>query len=258
VNPKRKNDEGKNEMGLLNDTVAKYVENLKNFMKWSLERSYHKNREFQRSDFSSRRKQRVQIVTLTFDELKKFFDYDFSNDIRLERVRDLFCFACFTGQRWDDVINFDKEDIKGDSWEFTARKPPKKKVIVPFLGYVSPALDILKKYNLELFDEYIKEAAEVAELNRLVSLKRERGREEVIDTKPLHRFITMHTGRRTCVSLLLNVEKMPIPQVMDLTQHSDFKTLRKYINEDPDALRKNLGMTKSVIDFKLEVVKNVG
>lgn len=261
-NPRRKDENGKSEKGLLNDTVAKYIENLKNFMKWSLQRGHHNNRHFEQKDFSSRRKPKHEIVTLTFEELKTFYEYDFSKDTRLERVRDLFCFACFTGQRWDDIAHFDKNDLEGDSWVFIARKPPHKKVVVPFLGYISPALNILKKYNYELpeitnqkFDEYIKEAAEVAELNRLVSLKRERGIEELIDQKPLHKFISMHTGRRTCVSLLLNVAKMPIPQVMDITQHSDFETLRKYINEDPEALRKNLKETSSVVDLKLNVVK---
>ena len=260
-NPKRKDDEGNNEKGLLNDTVAKYVENLKNFMKWSLERGHHKNREFQRSDFSSSRKPKQDIVTLDFDELKQFYEHDFSGDKRLDHVRDLFCFATFTGQRWGDIAKFKKDDVASDTWTFIAEKTGKK-TIVPFLGFIAPALTILKKYNYKLpeisnqkFNEYIKEAAEAVELNRSVSIERMQGRKKLILENPLHQFITMHTARRTCVSLSLNVAKMPIPQVMDITQHSDFKTLRKYINEDPDALRKNLKETRSVVDFELKVVK---
>lgn len=260
-NPKRKNDNGESEKGLLNDTVAKYIENLKNFMKWALERGYHKNREFQRSDFSSSRKTKQDIVTLDFDELKQFYEHDFLGDKRLEKVRDLFCFAAFTGQRWGDIANFKKDGIENNTWTFVAEKTGKK-TIVPLLGFIAPALTILKKYNFVLpeisnqkFNEYIKEAAEVAELNRPVSIERMQGRKKLIMENPLHQFITMHTARRTCVSLLLNVAKMPIPQVMDLTQHSDFKTLRKYINEDPDALRKNLQETRSVVDITMKIIK---
>ncbi|WP_297085798.1 site-specific integrase [uncultured Draconibacterium sp.] len=260
-NPKRKDKEGNNEKGLLNDTVSKYLENLKHFLKWSLERGHHKNREFQRTDFSSRRKPKQDIVTLSMDELKKFYEHDFSADKRLEQVRDLFCFAAFTGQRWGDIANFNKADIVGDSWIFKAEKTGKK-TIVPFIGYIAPALQVLKKYNFKLpeisnqkFNDYVKEAAEEAELDRMVSTERMRGRDKLVRTEPLHKHITMHTGRRTCVSLLLNVAKMPIPQVMDITQHTDFKTLRKYINEDPDALRKNLENTFSVVDMKMRVLK---
>ena len=260
-NPKRKNADGESEKGLLNDTVAKYIENLKNFMKWTLERDYHKNREFQRSDFSSSRKAKQDIVTLEFEELKKFYEHDFSEDKRLDQVRDLFCFAAFTGQRWGDIANFKKADINNNTWKFIAEKTGKK-TIVPFIGYIAPAITILEKYNYVLpeisnqkFNEYIKEAAEAAELNRPVSIERMQGRNKLIIENPLHQFVTMHTARRTCVSLLLNVAKMPIPQVMDLTQHTDFKTLRKYINEDQDSLRKNLEETRSVIDVKLRVLK---
>jgi len=260
-NPKKKNENGEKEKGLLNDTVAKYIENLKNFMKWSLERGYHKNREFQKSDFSSSRKPKQDIVTLDFSELKDFYEHDFSCNKRLEQVRDLFCFAAFTGQRWADIEAFNKEDIIGDSWVFEAQKTGKE-TTVPFLGYVAPALDILKKYNYELpdisnqkFNDYVKEAAEVAELDRPVKIERLKGVEKIIIEKPLHQFVSMHTGRRTCVSLLLNVAKMPIPQVMEITQHTDYDTLKKYINEDKNALRNNLKETRSVIDFEMKLVK---
>ncbi len=262
-NPKRKDKEGNNEKGLLNDTVAKYIENLKHFMKWSSERGHHKNHAYQRSDFSSRRKSKQDIVTLSMDELKKFYEHDFSLDKRLERVRDLFCFSAFTGQRWQDLADFKKEDIVGDSWIFHVDKT-EKKTIVPFIGYIAPALDILKKYNYKLpeisnqkANKYLKAAAAAAELDRIVSKERMRGREKLLGTQPLHKYLTMHDGRRTCVSLLLNVAKMPIPQVMDITQHTDFKTLRKYINEDPDALRNNLKNTYSVVDMNMRLVKNV-
>lgn len=104
-------------------------------------------------------------------------------------------------------------------------------------------------------NDYIKDAAEVAKLKRSVTIERMKGIEKVIIQQPLHQFITMHTGRRTCVSLLLNVAKMPISQIMDITQHTDYKTLRKYINEDPDALRNNLRETSSVVDIKMKIVK---
>jgi len=247
--------------GYLNDTVSKYIENLKNFMSWSLDRSFHNNREFQKSDFSASRKPKQDIVTLSFQELRDFYNYDFSGNKRLEQVRDLFCFAAFTGQRWGDVVKFKKEDINGDSWIFEADKT-NKKTTIPFLGYIAPALEILKKYDFELpiisnqkFNDYIKEAAEIAKLTRSVTIERMKGIDKIITKQPLHKYITMHTGRRTCVSLLLNVQKMPIPQVMDITQHSDYKTLKKYINEDPDALRNNLRETTSVIDIQMKVVK---
>lgn len=41
---------------------------------------------------------------------------------------------------------------------------------------------------------------------------------------------------------------------MDITQHTELKTFRKYKNEDPNALKSNLKNTRSV-DSELKVVK---
>lgn len=250
------------EKGYRDDTVAKYIENLKNYLLWALDRGYHKNRDFQKKKFSVSRKPKQDIVTLSMDELRTLYKHDFSNSKKYDNVRDLFCFAAFTGQRWADIERFDKKQIVGDAWIFEAQKT-KKQTIIPFLGYIAPALDILKKHDFKLpdisnqkFNDYIKEAAELAELKREVEIKRYQGNKEIVIKQPLHKFISMHTGRRTAVSLLLNVAKMPIPQVMEITQHSDYDTLKKYIVEDKDALRTNLAKTRSV-DFKMEVVKSM-
>lgn len=48
----------------------------------------------------------------------------------------------YTGQRFEDLINFDPKDIKNNTWDFISIKV-KKRVIVPFEGYIVPAKDIL-------------------------------------------------------------------------------------------------------------------
>lgn len=247
--------------GLLNDSTAKYIENLKNFMKWSYEREYHKNPIHLHSGFKAERKSKNDIVTLQIDELKKFYEHDFSNNTRLEKVRDVFCFGCFTGQRWSDIEGFNKEQLNGDLWTFESYKT-KKIISVPLVGYAEPARDILKKYDFMLpmisaqkFNEYLKEAAEVAKLERKVKLKRYIGKREILFDEPLHKLISSHTARRTAVSILLNVENMPIWKVRDITGHSDLKTLDKYINKDTESLTESMRQTKGITS-PLRVVKN--
>ena len=246
--------------GLLNDTLAKYIENLKNFMKWSYEREYHTNKIYEHSGFKAERKPKNDIVTLFVDELNHFYKYDFINNPRLEKVRDVFCFACFTGQRWSDIEAFNKKDISGDVWQFESYKT-KKTITVPLVGYASAALGILHKYNYELptisaqkFNEYLKEAARIAELDRMVQIKRYKGKSEILIEKPVHEFMSSHMARRTAVSILLNVEKMPLHLVREITGHESLATLDKYLDKDPEALRKSLAGTKSV-SAVMEIVK---
>lgn len=247
--------------GLLNDTASKYIENLKNFLKWSYERGKHTNTMHVNSGFYVTRKPKNDIVTLKLDELKKLYEFDLSNNQRLERVRDIFCFGCFTGQRWSDIERFKKSDINGTNWNFEAYKV-KKRITVPLVGYASTAMDILKKYNFELpvisnqkMNDYLKEAGKVAGLDRQVQIKRYIGKKEILFDEPLYTFISSHTARRTAVSLLLNVGNMPINKVRDITGHSSLKTLDKYIDKDVEALEDSMSQTKG-INSAMRVVKN--
>ena len=185
-------------------------------------------------------------------ELKQFYDHDFGKADHLEKARDLFCFGAFTGQRWSDVAGFKKEQLFGDTWIFQAYKT-KKETVIPLVGFAAPAMDILKKYNFKLpeisnqkLNDNLKTAAEEAKLERVVKIQRMQGVKTINIEEPIHKVISTHMARRTAVSILLNIYKMPIPQVMDITGHSDFKTLKRYIDDDKDALRTNLAQTKSV------------
>ncbi|WP_158865981.1 tyrosine-type recombinase/integrase [Maribellus comscasis] len=249
------------ESGFRDDTVAKYIENLKNFLKWSYERRKHSNTIFQHSEFRAKRDSNLDIVTLSLQELRTLYNKDLSEHESLERVRDIFCFGAFTGQRWSDISAFKKEDLDSDTWIFKAYKT-KKETIIPLVGYAAPALDILKKYDYKLpeisnqkFNDYIKLAAEKAELNRTVKITRYQGTQKIEIVKPLHKAISSHMARRTCVSILLNIYKMPVNQVMEITGHTDYKTLKRYIDEDKQALRQNLEQTKSINEV-LKVVKS--
>jgi integrase len=247
--------------GLLNDTVTKYLKNLKNFLKWSYERNYHTNDIHLQSGFKVERRPKKQqeerqskndIVTLRMDELKQFYEFDFTNNPRLEKVRDMFCLGCFTGQRWSDIIAFEKGQLIDEKWKFISYKTGKE-ITVPLVGYAAPAVDILRKYNFLLpaissqkFNDYLKEAGRLAELNRPVKIKRYIGNQEILFENPLCEFMSSHMGRRTAVSLLLNVEKMPLHQVRDITGHSDLKTLDKYLDKDENALSESMKQTQGI------------
>ncbi len=227
--------------GLLDETIAKYISALKTFMQWAMDRRYHSNSDFQHNHFAAKRKAKNEIVSLSEDELTRLYNKDLSNNLRLERVRDLFCFATYTGQRWSDIENFRKEDIKNGYWVFESYKT-EKTIKVPFKGFIAPALDILKKYDYELpkissqkFNDYIKEAAAHAEINEIITLKRQSGNQRVDIQKPKYDHISSHTARRSCITILLQ-KGVPMTTVMKLTGHTDVKTLMKYENTEDDAL----------------------
>ena len=93
-------------------------------------------------------------------------------------MRDVFFFQCFTGLSYSDVFNLRRRDIKGDHIEVTTVKTSDSLIIE--LNDHSKA--ILEKYKDVEFEndkalpvitnqkmnDYLKELAELAEINELV------------------------------------------------------------------------------------------
>jgi integrase len=255
------------QFGLLNASIGKYIECLKTFCKWAAKHNYNTNDTYK--DFETftkatkkTKKQDHDIVTLTLQELKLFYSFDFSKQPVYGRIRDLFCFGCYTGQRWSDIERLEKQEIHGDIWSFTAFKT-KKETEIDLIGFAAPALDILKKYDYQLpkyslqkFNQYLKDAAKAAGIDTTVKIRRYIGVKEIEITKPKHDFLGSHTARKTCVSILLNNYNMNITHVLQITGHSDLKTLQKYIDVDRKSRREAIGKTPSITDSPLTVVKH--
>lgn len=253
--------------GLLVDTQGKYIETLKTFCRWAQEeRPYNKHDGYKKIQNITkaerpRMKPAKDIVTLTLAELHQFYLHDFTQRPALGRVRDIFCFAAFTGQRWSDIEKFDKSQIKGDVWSFKAQKT-KKNTEIDLIGYAAPALVIAKKYDYELpiislqkFNQMLKEAARLAGIVTPTRMVRYVGVKEVVSERPKCEFLSSHAGRKSFVTIMLNDEKMPITNVLEMTGHSEVKTLQKYIDVARQARRENMSKTKPVTEV-MRVVKN--
>jgi integrase len=244
--------------GVLLSTQEKYIKTLKVFCKYAEERGYNKYVTYHSFATTSkadqkRKKSDYEIVALTLSELRTFYTFDLSNEPYLEKVRDLFCFGAFTGQRWGDFSNFNKKDLNGDVWSFVADKT-KQEMEIDLTGFATPALDILKNYKYELprisqqkFNHYLKIAAKKAGIKEETKIIRYVGTEQIVIIRTKAEFLSSHSARRTCVSILLNDYNMSIIHVMGITGHTDVKTLQKYIKKDRSARRQAVVQTKSIM-----------
>jgi integrase len=239
----------KEERGLLNDTIAKYCATLKSFLQWAYENKYHSNVDgFSKIKTQIKRKSKNEIVALTEGELFQILNHDFSEDPKLEKVRDLFCFGCFTGQRFSDIMRFNQDDFDGKKWSFVSIKT-KKNTIVPFTGFIAKALPIMKKFNYvfpeisnQKFNEYLKDIGKEAKIDTPIRIIRFSGVSEVQIRQPKHEFMSSHMARRTFVTLMLE-KGVPITVIQKITQHSDIRTLLKYEGHGENALFESLKNT---------------
>lgn len=230
------------EKGYRADTVSKYIEGLKAFMKWSSEEGHHNNIEYTKKEFSSSRSARQEIVTLSEQEVNQLMNHDFSTQPHLDRVRDLFVFMCFTGQRISDIMNFDPKQVVEGVWRFKAEKT-KKPIQIPLIGFAKPAADVLAKYNGDLpkmveqvFNRSIKDVGRSCGITEGVTIERIVKEQPTFITKPKCEFMSSHMGRRTLVTILAN-RGVPLTTIQEITGHDEIKTLMKYKRKDPDLIR---------------------
>ena len=222
-----------------NSTIGKQLSFLKWFLRWSFKQGMHSNNTY--DTFKPKLKDtQKKIIFLTWEELNKLREFKIPPTKQaLERVRDVFLFQCFTGLRYSDVFNLRRSDIKGDHIEVTTVKTSDSLIIE--LNDHSKA--ILEKYKDVKFEndkalpvitnqkmnDYLKEVAELAEINEPVRQTYYKGNERIDEVTPKYALLGTHAGRRTfiCNALALGI---PPQVVMKWTGHSDYKAMKPYID----------------------------
>jgi integrase len=163
---------------LRNSTIVKQIGFLKWFLRWSIKKGYTNNNAY--STFKPKLKNtQKKVIFLIWDELTKLREYKIPNHKQyLERVRDIFLFCCFTGLRYSDVYNLKRSDVKDNHIEITTEKTADS-LIIELNNHSRTILDkykdvmfekgkVLPVISNQKMNEYLKELAELAEINELV------------------------------------------------------------------------------------------
>ncbi|HTN08848.1 site-specific integrase [Agriterribacter sp.] len=250
----------RNVKGMNNITIAKQISTLKTLLKYA--RTQYKidvNATYQ--DFKVARKDsNFEVVTLTNDEFLKLYNIDLSENKRLDRVRDVFCFACATGLRYSDLQQLKREHIRHNTIKMTASKTGQR-LEIPLNPF---SFAILAKYkglhkplpviSGQKTNQFLKELGKKAEINTPIEKVREYGVRKKSITYEKWQLLSIHVGRKTFTTLSL--EKGIAPQeVMALTGHTTYKAFKRYVDVTND--RKKLVMAKAWGEVKETNLKAV-
>ena len=104
------------------NTTMKYLSNFRTIVNFCIRKGWLNRDPF--FGFKMSKKEVVRDI-LTEDELDRLIAKDFGND-RLNQVRDIFIFSCFTGLAYIDAKRLKRSDIAigvdGEKWIFIRRK----------------------------------------------------------------------------------------------------------------------------------------
>jgi len=219
------------EKKLTNNTTSKYIKLIKTFLNWCVERKGLKNTDYKKV---KTKHDKVDIIALTEKELKQLYEYDFYSET-LKQVRDVFCFGCFTGQRFSDIRNLKRADIKGRKWYLRVQKTREINEI-----YLNDyALSILQRYagnerplpvmSNQKTNQCLKEACRIAGIDDIVTITRYRGAERIEKQQPKYNLITTHVARKTFITLSLQ-KGMRREVVKKISGHYTNESFEKYVS----------------------------
>jgi len=241
-------------------TAGNIIKTLKTVLNDATEKGINKNLAFRNKKFKKPTFEPENIY-LNEKELAEIYNYNLSNNPRLDKVRDLFIIGCFTGLRISDFTLIKPANIKriydenGNGYEVIKKMTKKTTtpVTIPIHPYVK---EILNKYNNLLpapisdqkMNDYIKELMKLVGINEKITLKKSRaGKIESITSEKWEE-VASHTARRSFAN---NAYKNGIPSlsIMAITGHKSEKAFRRYIivraEEHAIIMAKNRFYTKS-------------
>jgi len=173
----------------------------------------------------------IETKSLSLEELRKIESYDIELRPELERTRDMFLFACYTGLRYGDLVSLTSENFRclADGRLRLSYRPGKtkhlssKKIEWIVSDFWNGKIDLIINKYLDKFSQdsvaffyYTNQAynRNLKELGRFVGIE-----------QPL----TSHLARKTCITLLVNDFGLNITNAQLIAGHSTINMTMRYL-----------------------------
>tara|TARA_R110002050_G_scaffold71771_5_gene154368 strand:- start:1361 stop:2596 length:1236 start_codon:yes stop_codon:yes gene_type:complete len=235
----------KTERKCAHNTAIKYVTNFKKIIRIAFANDWINKDPFLNW------KAKLKIVErefLTKEEIQKMVEKELHAE-RLDQVKDIFIFSCFTGLAYADVKKLSRNDIvigiDGDKWIKIKRSKTDTRSSIPLLP---TALDILDKYN---------DHPDVSNKGRLLPVlsnqKMNAYLKEIAVLCKINKNLTFHLARHTFATTVTLSNGVPIESVSKMLGHKSLRTTQHYakildrkVSDDMKILRNKLEIRKAV------------
>jgi site-specific recombinase XerD len=214
-----------------NNTAVKYIKNFKKIVRIALANGWLKNDPFIGIKF---RLDDVDLAYLDAKELDKLMKKHFAID-RMQQVKDVYLFCCFTGLAFVDVSTLNSEDIvdvDGAKWIKKRRQKTKNWCHVPLL---EPAKAILDKYK-----DHTGCLKKGRLLPVLTNQKMNAYLKEIADITGIEKHLSTHTARHTFATTVTLSNSISMEVVSKMLGHSSVNMTKKYARVVDDFIGKDM------------------
>jgi site-specific recombinase XerD len=201
-------------------SAAKYIKHLKKIVNHCIANSWLTINPFINYKSTAKAKERT---FLTQPELDSITNKKLSIE-RLQQVRDIFVFCCYTGLSYADVKKLKRSEIAigmdGERWIFTSRQKTDTSSRIPILPV---ALEILDRYQ-----DHPQCENKGLLLPVLSNQKMNAYLKEIADLSDIVKHLTFHLARHTFATTVTLSNNVPIETVSKMLGHTNIKTTQHY------------------------------
>ena len=222
------------------NTVIRYMKCFKKVIHMALANEWMTKDPFVGIHFSAKP---VNKDVLTKDELDILIKRQFRIK-RLEYVRDVFLFCCFTGIAYIDAYALRAEHIvrdnKGDLWIKKTREKTDIEFHVPLLKIPQQILEkykddpgcertgrLLPIYSNQKMNDYLKEIASLCEIKK---------------------YLTTHTARRTYATTVCHESGVAIENISKMLGHTDTRMTLHYTKIADSRIKKDMEQVREIFN----------
>lgn len=226
------------------NSTIKYLTNFKKIVNICLKNGWLDKNPF--IGFKMTKKD-VDRPYLSQEELDLIKSKTFVSD-RLNQVRDIFLFSCYTGLAYVDTQKLTPADISigidGEKWIFTKREKTETASRIPLLP---PALEVIHKYSKH---------PKCINSNRLLPLlsnqKMNGYLHEIEAICGINKKMTYHTARHTFATTITLTNGVPIESVSKMLGHKSLRTTQHYAKIIDKKVSQDMSVLRSKFSINTE------
>jgi site-specific recombinase XerD len=225
-----------------NNTAMKYIKNLKKVVRIAIENEWLDRDPFIRFKCTYKDPNRKY---LTESELKTLESKSFEIQ-RLDQVRDMFVFSCYTGLAYADMDALTPADVKfgidGERWITTYRQKTDSRSSIPLLPQ---AVELINKYKDHPESNNSGKLLPVLSNQKLNAYLK-----EIATLCGISKLLTFHTARHTFATTVTLTNGVPIETVSRMLGHTSIKTTQIYSKVVDSKVSSDMQNLKGILNLQ--------
>ncbi|MCY1633531.1 site-specific integrase [Marinifilum sp. D737] len=223
------------------NTTSKYLKNFKKITNWALANEWMRSDPFAKIKFKM---EKIDKEYLDDEELDRLINKKFEIR-RLDVIKDLYLFCCFTGLAFSDVKSLNQEHIitgiDGNKWIKSKRQKTKIEFEVPLFNIPKA---ILSKYKDDPICQIQQKLLPVPSNQKMNAYLK-----EIADLCGINKNLSTHSARHTFATTVTLGNNLNIKAISKMMGHTNTKMTENYARASEKLISNEMNKIQGVYQY---------